>query len=99
MTDRNVWHVITYSLKATENNVTYEGWKVKKEGAEKAAKRFPVPKYQKSDAKDYAEKLAKRNEPSQIKIHKTPIKGQNGNLLHPISGEKTYKNDPVESEG
>lgn len=92
MADRTVYHVMTYGAKISPdgNIVSNDGWKVKRENADKAAKRFPSGEYNKMDAVKYGKQLCENNIPSKIIIHKKPIMGKNGTMLHPISRSHSY---------
>jgi uncharacterized protein YdaT len=62
------------------------GWKVKREGAERAASVQPT----KQEAIDKARKIAKSEQPSQVIVHK-----KDGT----IQTEYTYRKDPFPPKG
>jgi len=78
MAKRKVYHVVPDKEKG--------GWKLKKEGSDKALKKFDT----KNDAIFAGRQIAKNQEPSQLKIHK-----QDGK----IQTEYTYKHDPEKYKG
>lgn len=99
MVKREVWHVMAYGASANSNSVSYNGWKVKKEGNNEPSRKVPKDGGTKQTAINVAEDIAKNNKPSQIIVHKIPVLGKNGNILHPIDFENTYSKDPVRYEG
>ncbi len=77
MARRKIWHVVPHGD---------GGWAVKKEGAQRASGLYDA----KDEAIEGARNLAKRNEPSQIKIHGTDGK---------IQTKHTYGADPEKYPG
>lgn len=75
---RTVYHVV--------HNSDKEVWQVKKESCSTIIKNCDT----KNEAIDYAVKLAKNNQPSQVKVHK-----KDGT----IESESTYGGDPYPPRG
>lgn len=63
-----------------------DGWKVKRQDANRPSNVLPT----KEEAVDRARSLAKRNQPSQVRIHKRDGR---------IQEERTYRDDPHPPEG
>lgn len=76
MANRTVYHVLPAGSQ----------WKVQREGASRASRRFAT----KSPAIRYARQVAKNNKPSQVKVHR-----QDGT----IEKEWTYEDDPYPPSG